>query len=541
MIALIAVHERRLRKKIRSSADWAEAGFEDVIEAENEPAALAAMRKHKPELLIADWGLFGDESPESLGRLQAVVPSCKTIVVTDSRDKSRLREAVKWGVSDLLLLPFDRKQLNESVRNAAELWKRDERSRVRDRDRTVEVDRMKRLYRDKLLSDLLSDASRNDTVTSALAREFPELHEARSYRIAILSLDTISLSVRDKFAFQTDLLFFSLLNVCGDFLQVDSAGIAFRPWNSDRELVLLLTNRPENAVPLLSAMHKAIERQLETRIDIGIGTTVRSTEQLPQSYKEAAQALRKRNLLEEGGWIHQYDGSEKPTADKLHFADFEEDVRLAVRSGKPERIRAAVSSWIQAVRKLDRITVDQVELWRHEYNVVKERWQQFFFQDGTTPSLQLPSEKSAFLVPMDDRGKLSITLWQTELTESLLRLAKRLEDRPSSRGGVAMSEVESYLRHNYHRDLTLQDIADRFYLSREHISRKFKQHFGENFVDTLCRIRLDKACALLSNPQLKIAEVAQLVGYQDEKYFSKVFKKRKGLSPNAFRKLSKLR
>jgi two-component system response regulator YesN len=50
------------------------------------------------------------------------------------------------------------------------------------------------------------------------------------------------------------------------------------------------------------------------------------------------------------------------------------------------------------------------------------------------------------------------------------------------------------------------------------------------------RVRIDKAKELLANPNLKIVDISQAVGYQDEKYFSKVFKKLEGVSPNEYRK-----
>ncbi|MGD6778581.1 response regulator transcription factor [Sutcliffiella horikoshii] len=99
----------------------------------------------------------------------------------------------------------------------------------------------------------------------------------------------------------------------------------------------------------------------------------------------------------------------------------------------------------------------------------------------------------------------------------------------------SMEKIEEYLRANYQQDITLQEIADRFYLSREHISRKFKQEYHENITDYVTRIRMEKAKELLANPNLKIYEIAYHIGYQNEKYFSKVYKKFFGMTPNEYR------
>lgn len=88
-----------------------------------------------------------------------------------------------------------------------------------------------------------------------------------------------------------------------------------------------------------------------------------------------------------------------------------------------------------------------------------------------------------------------------------------------------MSEIARYMDAHYQEDLSLQQIAARFYLSREYISRKFKQQFGLNWSEYLGKLRINNAKLLLQNPSLRVAKISEMVGFQDEKYFSKVFKK----------------
>jgi two-component system, response regulator YesN len=98
-----------------------------------------------------------------------------------------------------------------------------------------------------------------------------------------------------------------------------------------------------------------------------------------------------------------------------------------------------------------------------------------------------------------------------------------------------MQKIEEYLRSHFQEDINLQDIADRFFLNRDYISRKFKQEFNETITDYLTKIRIENAKELLGNPTKKIYEIAYQVGYQNEKYFSKVFKKQTRVTPNEYR------
>ncbi|MFC4323632.1 response regulator transcription factor [Litchfieldia salsa] len=117
-----------------------------------------------------------------------------------------------------------------------------------------------------------------------------------------------------------------------------------------------------------------------------------------------------------------------------------------------------------------------------------------------------------------------------EMTEGF-----QAKDTITQKEKSSMQEIEQYLRKNYKQDITLQEIADQFFLSREYISRRFKQEFKETITDYLTRIRIEYAKKLLHNPQMKIYEIAFQIGYHNEKYFSKVFKKSVGVSPNEYR------
>ena len=114
--------------------------------------------------------------------------------------------------------------------------------------------------------------------------------------------------------------------------------------------------------------------------------------------------------------------------------------------------------------------------------------------------------------------------WREQISGRLYA-ASRVLTQIHSKDNHIIHDIAHYLEQHYHEEISLQQIAGKFFLSREYISRKFKQEFGVTLSDFLGRIRIDKAKTLLLNPQIRIAQIAEMVGYQDEKYFSKVFKR----------------
>lgn len=89
-----------------------------------------------------------------------------------------------------------------------------------------------------------------------------------------------------------------------------------------------------------------------------------------------------------------------------------------------------------------------------------------------------------------------------------------------------------YIDSNYKEPICLADISKNVFLSHEYFSRLFKEEVGENFSTYLTNYRLNKAEYLLKNSDMKVGEIALEVGYQNPSYFSKTYKKYKGISPD---------
>lgn len=92
-----------------------------------------------------------------------------------------------------------------------------------------------------------------------------------------------------------------------------------------------------------------------------------------------------------------------------------------------------------------------------------------------------------------------------------------------------------YIHSNYSSDITLDYIAKKIYITPGYLSQLFKQETGVNFLDFLNQHRIQKAKEYLTNTFLKNYEIAEKVGFKNEKYFSQVFKRYTGLTPTQYR------
>ncbi|MEH7385774.1 response regulator [Bacillus sp. JJ1521] len=104
---------------------------------------------------------------------------------------------------------------------------------------------------------------------------------------------------------------------------------------------------------------------------------------------------------------------------------------------------------------------------------------------------------------------------------------------------IQMKEMLDVIHSHYHEQITLHDLANRFYISDSYLSRIFKQYTGKNFIDYLTDLRISKAKELLHHSTLKTNEISKSVGYADQRYFSQIFKKFTGHTPSEFKAIGK--
>lgn len=96
-------------------------------------------------------------------------------------------------------------------------------------------------------------------------------------------------------------------------------------------------------------------------------------------------------------------------------------------------------------------------------------------------------------------------------------------------------QAVDFISENYERPISVMEIADALRISRSYLYRIFMKHMGQSPKAYLENYRIKQACILLKKTSLSVNQIAGLVGYEDQLYFSKVFRKRMNLSPRIYR------
>mgnify|MGYP001022761460 CR=1 FL=1 len=135
--------------------------------------------------------------------------------------------------------------------------------------------------------------------------------------------------------------------------------------------------------------------------------------------------------------------------------------------------------------------------------------------------------------------KQALVRVQTSIEHEQQRAAKNLEgaagraDRPEA----IVELVRRYLRENFAKELSLEEISRSFNFTPSYLSKIFMRHTGEPPSKYLISLRIQEAKYLLArHPELTVKEVAERVGYADPFYFSRLFKQMTGVAPTEFQK-----
>lgn len=98
-----------------------------------------------------------------------------------------------------------------------------------------------------------------------------------------------------------------------------------------------------------------------------------------------------------------------------------------------------------------------------------------------------------------------------------------------------VDKIKYFTEKNYHKNISLHDVAESVFLSPKYISRLFKEKEGMGFHDYKLKLRIDKAKELLQTTALTVNEISYKVGYANVESFVRVFKKVTGNTPGSFR------
>ncbi|WP_332630408.1 response regulator transcription factor [Halalkalibacter flavus] len=499
MKAIIVDDEKHVREGLMLLAEWDKFGIETIFEAADGEVAMKIISEHNPEIIFTDMNMPRCDGIDLLKWIHSSDFHSKTIVVSGYDDFKYTKNAITYGSFDYILKPINPNELNETLSRAVVEWQEQNKKRLS----VLENDKV---IWDHLFSSALNNGNLSKRLVEQLESEFGVQISNRPCMIAILPMKIL---ISSKYEGDAERAFTSVLLKCNDILKKN--GIAFRNINKEEEIVLFL-------------WEKATVKKVIRTVSQSIGCPIEIGEQhtsFIHAYESASSKLKNFNLLENG---MQVVNSLSP----VYLLDYSEEIKWAIQSGSMEQMNEILNRIFKTFEKNNYFPYEQISIWESQFAILKDHWLKEY-------ELKKRDLLYRGVHYWKENGSFSFCKFKEEKKKEFDHLIKMVSGCKFQKEKNSVQMIEEFIRKNYQKDIKLQDIADRFFLSREYISRKFKQEYNETITDYLMKIRIEKSKELLKNPYLKIYEISDSVGYQNDKYFIKVFKKREGITPSEFR------
>jgi two-component system, response regulator YesN len=138
---------------------------------------------------------------------------------------------------------------------------------------------------------------------------------------------------------------------------------------------------------------------------------------------------------------------------------------------------------------------------------------------------------------LTDIGQEEVSNHFQQLLEQWMNVSNKTSDTNVQ---TIIKNACEYICDHYYKDITLNDITDYLNISISHFSFLFKKSTGKTFSNYLNSVRIKKAKELLAENDLKVYQIAEMVGYLSPTHFNRVFKEMNGYTPNEYRKFMNL-
>ena len=127
--------------------------------------------------------------------------------------------------------------------------------------------------------------------------------------------------------------------------------------------------------------------------------------------------------------------------------------------------------------------------------------------------------------------------YMIQLIITIFRLSEAKGETQAQRQVMQPIEyVLEYIRRNYNRRISASELAEKVYFNPDYLARMFKAHTGYSITGMVQKVRVEAVCKLLSTTRQTIFQIARDCGFEDMKFFYKVFKKHMGVLPSEYRK-----
>ncbi len=483
-------------------------------EAENGQKGIELIEEQRPDFVILDMYMPVMNGVELLSYLSEHFPDLPLIVVSGYRNFDYIKQAITSKAVDYILKPFSAKEIQKTVLSTINALKTKE--HLKTQISSVQEDREKAYYDldiNFLRGQILGYESDSQTILSEKLKFINSRHQ---------------------------LILFTL------YLMNFSANLGLEEWlreNGFSEFMVYLPHPSMEQFRFIILFLPMGSRQTDANIEqfseiillwayrqnydirIGVSGCHDNISQLNTAFGETTEALDEQSV---SGLGHKCCFYKEPGKRISLNWPLQEEFLFRIESGEDEKVRLMTEELFDYYKTVPGCTLKDVK------------------QNCEYLSVQCQLILNYYLNQKEEAGKPSHnmhaiinTLYSVEdvkkyYQQFFLNITAMLRPQSVYGGSDLIDKIKIYVDNNYYKDLPRDFVASLFYINSSYLSQAFKKRTGEKYIDYLNRVRIEKAKELLETTNFKMYQISKNVGYENPKYFFRIFKKKTGMTPEQY-------
>lgn len=514
--AVIVDDEPRVRRGLTALIPRLDSEWEVVGEAKNGVEAIELVKREKPDLVISDIRMPQMNGLDLLSALKEY--PVHVVILSGYGYFEYAQTAVKFGAFDYLLKPVKPAEIENLLKRVKELKRLPMPSAETHHNPLNFANWWK---------EWLSESEESADYADKLKQQLPQ--SASRYQMMTIEIDRYDELITDDQWGDKQLVTFAVRNIVNEIMADSEHGQLNGTYLFSRgsQFTYLFVNgicQYEQAERLIGQVKKWVK----ISISIGLSEETADFNVLPDLYRHAGEALQNKWIYGDG-LVCRYEDVSKESNETIDYpSEIDEAIVRSIRGGDAEKALEGLSAFMDKVMKVNipfrlfrRLGLQLLSsVFRVVYeNKIQER----------------VVERSSHQPQELFHRNFTVEEYVRYMSELIHSIVISLEWNRQQKHNRTIEKAMEFIRVNYPKDLSLEDVAAHVNVSGSYFSTYFKQETGESFIEYLTRLRMEKAKMLMMNAELRLYEICQLVGYQDVKYFSRLFKRNVGVSPAEYR------
>lgn len=473
-----------------------------LFEAKDGIQALEMFKETPFDIIITDIKMPHMDGLQLLDNIKAMNTKTKFIILSGYNEFSFAQQAINLNVSEYLLKPVKRDKLYSSLTTLIDQLDKERKAMEQDTIKEAKI----HAYKSMILREVLNGYYKPEAIQSTLN----EADIVFCYDgFSVLSIyNNLKHEEADAFIHE---------NV--DYENIYASSIS--PHGHYIYLLNINNNDLNSLYTKLRSRTQSFACKTKSNLYIGISTWTNNINRIFELVNQAEYALDFR-IIDTKNFVYEYtnmaDGNISPNTLSLYY----ESITNAVNIKSSKEISINIDSLIEHVI--------------HSYKTpvfLKDSIDELFI------CYILPKYKDRLCSKWDIEAiyQSCETLgdFKNKIKHILYGIIKFDNEDEYSNASHKIKSAIKYISSNYNKQLSLEDVANHVNTNTSYFSSIFKKNTGMNFVNYLNKVRIEKSKELLADPKYKIYEIAEIVGFCNEKYYFKVFKSYTGITPSQYR------